>query len=71
MIAGRAAAQAIRAASLRAPMAQRVAIRSYAQAAAASSSTSGKPPVPLYGVDGTYASALVSCFRSDVPLGSF
>lgn len=34
-------------------------IRSYAQAASPSSETT-KPPVAVYGVDGTYASALVT-----------
>ena len=33
------------------------ALRNYAQAASAQDS---KPPIPLYGLDGTYASALVS-----------
>ncbi len=37
-------------------------VRSYAQAtpAASASSAATKPPVPLFGIDGTYASALVS-----------
>ena len=54
MISSRAAGRtALRAAS-RASIAPRVA-RTYAAAA----DTSSKPPVPLYGVDGTYANALV------------
>lgn len=54
MLSGRAFAQAARASAFRAPIASRTAFRSYADAAA-----STRPPVELYGVDGTYASALV------------
>lgn len=57
MLSGRVVAQAAR----RAAIAPRTAFRSYAQAAAAPAST--KPPVPLFGVDGTYASALVCLSR--------
>lgn len=38
-------------------MATRVAVRNYAAPAAAS--IDSKPPVALFGIDGTYASALV------------
>lgn len=55
MFTGRIVAQAARSAAPRASIAPRAAIRSYAQAA---NSASTRPPVPLYGVDGTYASAL-------------
>lgn len=58
MFTGRIVAQAARSAAPRASIAPRAAIRSYAQAA---NSASTRPPVPLYGVDGTYASALVRC----------
>lgn len=34
-------------------------LRSYAQAAAAATTQDTKPPVALFGLDGTYASALV------------
>jgi len=54
MFAGRFAARAARVAAPRAPIAP---MRSYAAAAPSSAST--KPPVALFGVDGTYASALV------------
>jgi F-type H+-transporting ATPase subunit O len=57
MYTSRALSTALRAGAPRAPIAARVAAsRSYAAAAA---STSTKPPVALFGVDGTYASALV------------
>jgi hypothetical protein len=59
MSAARAFSTAFRAAAPRAPIAARVAgIRSYAAAAPATGSQN-KPPVALFGVDGTYASALV------------
>ena len=51
MLSGRIAARAARVAAPRAP----IAVRSYA---AAASPASTKPPVPLFGLDGTYASAL-------------
>ncbi|KAH8708637.1 ATP synthase delta subunit-domain-containing protein [Phaeosphaeriaceae sp. PMI808] len=58
MSAARAFSTALRAGAPRAPIAARVAgIRSYAAATAPASSAS-KPPVALFGVDGTYASAL-------------
>jgi F-type H+-transporting ATPase subunit O len=58
MSAARAFSTALRAGAPRAPIAARVAgIRSYA--AAAPTGPAGKPPVALFGVDGTYASALV------------
>merc|ERR1711879_119492 len=54
MSAARAFSTAFRAGAPRAPIAARyVATRSYAAAA-----SSTKPPVALFGVDGTYASAL-------------
>jgi F-type H+-transporting ATPase subunit O len=53
MLSGRIAARAARVAAPRAP----IAVRSYAAAASASSAAS-KPPVALFGLDGTYASAL-------------
>ena len=57
MSAARAFSTAFRAGAPRAPMAARyAATRSYAAAAAPSGT---KPPVALFGVDGTYASALV------------
>jgi hypothetical protein len=58
MSAARAFSTALRAGAPRAPIAARVAgTRSYA--AAAPTSSGNKPPVALFGVDGTYASALV------------
>jgi hypothetical protein len=57
MSAARAFSTALRAGAPRAPIAARVAgIRGYAAAAPGPAS---KPPVALFGVDGTYASALV------------
>ncbi|KAH4337488.1 ATP synthase subunit 5 [Parastagonospora nodorum] len=57
MSAARAFSTAFRAAAPRAPIASRVAgIRNYA--AAAPTGAANKPPVALFGVDGTYASAL-------------
>jgi hypothetical protein len=57
MSAARAFSTAFRAGAPRAPIAARVAgIRGYAAAAPSGAS---KPPVALFGVDGTYASALV------------
>ncbi|KAG9756733.1 OSCP-domain-containing protein, partial [Aureobasidium melanogenum] len=53
MLSGRIAARATRVAAPRAP----IAVRSYA-AAASGSSAASKPPVALFGLDGTYASAL-------------
>lgn len=53
MLSGRIAARAARVAAPRAP----IAVRTYA-AAASSSSAASKPPVALFGLDGTYASAL-------------
>src|ERR1700722_4564744 len=61
MLSGRAFAQAARSAAPCVPIAPRAAFRCYAQAA---SSASTKPPVALFGIDGTYASALVRIFRS-------
>ena len=54
MLSGRIAARAARVAAPRAP----IAVRSYAAAAAPASSAASKPPVALFGLDGTYASAL-------------
>jgi len=54
MLSSRVAAQAARLSAPRASMAVRTPlIRTYATAA------DTKPPIPMYGVDGTYASALV------------
>ena len=39
------------------------AVRTYAQAAPAAAGQDAKPPVALYGLDGTYASALVRSFE--------
>ena len=59
MFSSKALTTAFRAGAPRAPIAARVAAtRSYAQAAAPSSAAT-KPPVALFGIDGTYASALV------------
>ncbi|KAF2636518.1 OSCP-domain-containing protein [Massarina eburnea CBS 473.64] len=57
MFSSKALTTAFRAAAPRAPMAARVAAtRSYAQAAP--SNAANKPPLALFGIDGTYASAL-------------
>ncbi|KAF2229463.1 ATP synthase subunit 5 [Viridothelium virens] len=56
MLSRRALAQATRASGRRTPIGACSAIRSYATPAAGAPST--KPPVPLFGLDGTYASAL-------------
>ncbi|KAF1851714.1 OSCP-domain-containing protein [Cucurbitaria berberidis CBS 394.84] len=59
MSAARAFSTALRAGAPRAPIAARYAVtRSYAAAAAAPTGAANKPPVALFGVDGTYASAL-------------
>lgn len=64
MFSSRALTSAARIAAPRTPIATRVAAtRAYAQAAAPSSSQT-KPPVALFGIDGTYASALVRLFPS-------
>lgn len=58
MYASRTLTTAIRAGATRAPFAARVgAVRTYAAAAPSSAQT--KPPIALFGIDGTYASALV------------
>ena len=57
MLSRRAFTQAARASAHRTPIAAPVALRTYATPAAGAPST--KPPVPLFGLDGTYASALV------------
>lgn len=54
MFAGRLATRAVRSGASIAP---RAAIRSYATPAAASQNI--LPPIALYGIDGTYATALV------------
>jgi hypothetical protein len=59
MFARRFAAHAARSTAFRTPMAWQAPVRSYAQAA---SQAPVKPPVPLFGIDGTYASALV-CYE--------
>lgn len=69
MFSGRALGTALRAGVPRAPIAARVAAtRGYA-AAAAPSSSSTKPPVALFGIDGTYASALVGYSDLQLALG--
>jgi hypothetical protein len=60
MLAGRLALQAARSAAPRASIASRAAVRSYATPAAGQ--PTGKPPIALFGIDGTYATALV-CLR--------
>ncbi|KXS94396.1 hypothetical protein AC578_7797 [Pseudocercospora eumusae] len=55
MLAGRIAARSARVA---APRFQVAATRSFAQTAAKPAAADSKPPVELFGVDGTYASAL-------------
>jgi hypothetical protein len=66
MSAPRAFSTALRAGAPRAPIAARVAgIRSYAAAAPAAGPAS-KPPVALFGVDGTYASALVRLLEAQL-----
>lgn len=56
MFKGRVLSQSFRAAAApRAPLVSRASIRGYASPADAAT----KPPVALFGVDGTYASALV------------
>ncbi|KAJ9623499.1 ATP synthase F0 subcomplex subunit OSCP atp5 [Taxawa tesnikishii (nom. ined.)] len=54
MLSGRYAARAARVAAPRASIVPSVAVRGYA----APANQSTKPPVPLFGLDGTYASAL-------------
>jgi hypothetical protein len=69
MSAARAFSTALRAGVPRAPIAARVAgIRSYA-AAAPATGAANKPPVALYGVDGTYASALVRLSDPQLQVG--
>jgi hypothetical protein len=63
MSAARAFSTALRAGVPRAPIAARFA-RGYAAAAPSSAAT--KPPVALFGVDGTYASALVRLPQSQL-----
>ncbi|KAF2090249.1 OSCP-domain-containing protein [Saccharata proteae CBS 121410] len=66
MFSARAVAQAARAVP-RASIAPRAAVRSYAAAAAPQST---RPPVPLFGVDGTYASALYTAAAKTSALDS-
>lgn len=63
MSAARAFSTALRAGAPRAPIARFAATRGYAAAASAQNS---KPPVALFGVDGTYASALVRFSRDQL-----
>ncbi|KAH9875057.1 ATP synthase F0 subcomplex subunit OSCP atp5 [Plenodomus biglobosus] len=59
MSAARAFTIALRAGAPRAPITARFAAsRSYAAAAAPATNSTNKPPIALFGVDGTYASAL-------------
>ncbi|KAK8217365.1 ATP synthase F0 subcomplex subunit OSCP atp5 [Zalaria obscura] len=64
MFAGRVAARAARVAAPRAPIAS---VRTYA---AAASSAATKPPVALFGLDGTYASALYTAAAKTSALDS-
>ena len=66
MSAARAFSTALRAGVPRAPIARFAATRGYAAAAAPAST---KPPVALFGVDGTYASALVRPLLPPLALG--
>jgi F-type H+-transporting ATPase subunit O len=60
MFSGRLAVKAARSSAPRVSIAGRTAFRSYAAPSAAQTSqTSSKPPIALFGIDGTYASALV------------
>jgi len=56
MLSTRFAARAARVAAPRAPIASTFGVRTYA---APTNSANTKPPVALFGLDGTYASALV------------
>ncbi|KAF2262334.1 OSCP-domain-containing protein [Lojkania enalia] len=68
MFTNRALSTALRAGAPRAPIAARIAAtRSYA---AAAPSTSTKPPVALFGLDGTYASALYTAAAKTSALDS-
>jgi hypothetical protein len=60
MALGRLTVQAFRGAARSTPIAQRPFIRTYA----AASTGPVKPPVALYGIDGTYATALVGQLKS-------
>jgi F-type H+-transporting ATPase subunit O len=62
MLAGRLAAQAARQAARSSPIAPRAFARTYA---AQASPANTRPPVALYGIDGTYASALVRQLEHD------
>src|ERR1700759_1383401 len=64
MAIGRLTFQAIRGAARSTPIAPRPFIRTYAAAA----SGTVKPPVALYGIDGTYATALVGQLVSLEPV---
>ena len=55
-----AALAATRPAARTSPLAARAFVRTYAQPADGAST---KPPIALYGIDGTYATALVSQLR--------
>ncbi|KAI9826169.1 MAG: ATP synthase F0 subcomplex subunit OSCP atp5 [Sarea resinae] len=71
MVFARAALRASRVAAPRAAIVPRAAVRSYAQAAsAAATAQSTKPPVALFGVDGTYASALYTAAAKTSTLDS-
>ena len=65
MFSSRALTSAARIAAPRPQIAARVvASRAYAAAAAPSTGAANKPPVALFGIDGTYASALVRLSRA-------
>jgi hypothetical protein len=69
MLAGRLVAQAARSAAPRASIASRTAFRTYATPAAGQSGQNVNPPIALYGIDGTYATALVRLKRMDQVFG--
>ncbi|KAI9708659.1 MAG: ATP synthase F0 subcomplex subunit OSCP atp5 [Bogoriella megaspora] len=68
MLSRQAFAQAARASAHRVPIVSPVAVRSYATPTSGESSS--KPPVPLFGVDGTYASALYTAAAKQSSLDS-
>lgn len=66
MLASRVIARSARVA---APRFTATTTRGYAEAAKSSAST--KPPVALFGIDGTYASALVRLIRKKLDVGAY
>ncbi|KAF2834617.1 putative ATP synthase oligomycin sensitivity conferral protein [Patellaria atrata CBS 101060] len=67
MLSSRVVTRAVRSTALRPSIASHTAMRTYAQPA---SSASTRPPVALYGVDGTYASALYTAAAKSSALDS-